>query len=363
MGDRLSQPTEIQDMEPKLMGFFFSKPSLMRDKTLVTGYTPAPEPLILVLHWVLFCLFRVLSGQMPVEVSSPQVGASHQRLHGEQNPLFWDQFTKDSLQCTCARQVTGHTSSPEPLILVLYWVLFCLCRVLCGQMPVEVSSPQVGASHQRLHGEQNPLFWDQFTKDSLQCTLWARQVTGHTSTPEPLILVLYWVLFCLCRVLCGQMPVEVSSPQVGASHQRLHGEQNPLFWDQFTKHSLQCTLWARQVTGHMSTPEPLILVLHWVLFCLCRVLCGQMPVEVSSPQVGASHQRLHGEQNLLFWDQFTKHSLQCTLWARQVTGKTSYRPYANPRTIIYWYCTECCSVFVGFYVGKCLLKCPALKWE
>ena len=44
-------------------------------------------------------------------------------------------------------------------------------------------------------------------------------------------------------------------------------------------------------------------------------------------------------------------------------GKTSYRPYANPRTIIYWYCTECCSVFVGFYVGKCLLKCPALKWE
>ena len=43
--------------------------------------------------------------------------------------------------------ITGHTPAPEPLILVLYWVLFYLCRVLCGQMPVEVSSPQVGASH------------------------------------------------------------------------------------------------------------------------------------------------------------------------------------------------------------------------
>ena len=46
-----------------------------------------------------------------------------------------------------------------------------------------------------------------------------------------------------------------------------------------------------------------------------------------------------------------------------IMDKTSCRPYPSPRTNIYWYCTGCCSVFVGFYVDKCLLKCPALKWE
>ena len=63
--------------------------------------------------------------------------------------------------------------------------------------------------------------------------------------PQPqnhYILVWYTVLFCFCRFLCGQLPVEVSSPLLAAKSPRLHGEQSPLFWEQFTKHSLECIL-------------------------------------------------------------------------------------------------------------------------
>ena len=47
-------------------------------------------------------------------------------------------YGQDKLQAI--RQPQNHC------MLVLYWVLFCLCRVLCGQLPVEASSPLLGAS-------------------------------------------------------------------------------------------------------------------------------------------------------------------------------------------------------------------------
>ena len=132
----------------------------------------------------------------------------------------------------------------------------------------------------------------------------------------------------------------MSSPLVGASHQRLQGEQNPLCWEQFAEHPLGCILWATQVRGHAPAPEPFFHLYHseW-----CFVFLGFHVGVLSSS--GSKSPRFHGEQNPLFCAQFTKHSLV------HIMGKTSYRSYPSPRTIIYWYCTECCSVFVGFYVA------------
>ena len=116
-------------------------------------------------------------------------------------------------------------------------------------------------------------------------------------------------------------------------------------------------LLVRQVAGHTPAPEPIyLLVLYWVMFCLCtcRVLCGQLPVEVSSPQVGASHPGFMVSSTL-----YSGTNSLNSHWNAHY-GQDKLQAIPSPRTTIYWYCIELCFVFVGFYVGNCLSKCPVL---
>ena len=153
--------------------------------------------------------------------------------------------------------------------------------------------------------------------------------------------------------------MELSSPQVGASvcgivqsssgskSPRLHGEQSPLFWDQFNKHSLGYVLWARQVMGHTTAPKPLNIgscteccsVL--VGFYVCATACWSVQPSSGSKSPKAS-----------WWaEPITLGKMHWTFTGIDIIWKSIYWQHLSPRTIIYWYCTECCFVFVGFYVA------------
>ena len=105
------------------------------------------------------------------------------------------------------------------------------------QRPVEVSSPACwsGSKSPRLHGEQSPLLWKWFTKHSVECILWARQVTGHTPAPEPLYIgIVLSVVLSLWGYMWATACWSVQSSS-GSKSPRLHGEQSPLLWERCTK--------------------------------------------------------------------------------------------------------------------------------
>ena len=150
----------------------------------------------------------------------------------------------------------------------------------------------------------------------------------------------------------------VSFPPVGASHpgfmvSRAHYSGKDALNIHWDRYYLEEYL--------LATPQPqnhYLLVLYWVLFCLLGFYVATTACSTAQPSSGNKSPKAS------WWaEPIILGTIYKTFTTVHLMDKTSYRPYPSPRTNIYWYCTECCSVFVGFYVNKCLLKCPALKWE